>query len=261
VTGARPLLCINGGLIYGHELLWPALSPLAGRRQLVFYDQRGRGESEPPSDPKAARIEHDAADAAALRVALGYTRWDVLGHSWGGGIAMLAAEEDRGGIDRLILVDAVGPTSAWLADLHDSALKRVGAAHSAVLRRLDTAALREPSPEVHSAYSRAMYPAWFFDGELAQAFAPRRRLSETGSAVAAQLQRDGYDWTRRVRAIQARTLVLQGERDLVSPAVAHELCALILKARLELIPQCGHMPFWEAPETFFKTVDSFLTAP
>ena len=48
VPGALPLLCINGGLLYDHSLLWPALSPLAAKRQLFFYDQRGRGETPAP---------------------------------------------------------------------------------------------------------------------------------------------------------------------------------------------------------------------
>src|SRR5690349_3152251 len=91
---ATPLLCINGGMLYDHSMLWPALSPLAQRRQVILYDQRGRGQSEPPQDPANASIEDDATDIGALRRALGIRRWDVLGHSWGGGIALLATSLD-----------------------------------------------------------------------------------------------------------------------------------------------------------------------
>ena len=94
VPGTTPLVCINGGLLFSHKLLWPALSPLAQRRQLLFYDQRGRGESSAPPGPQAARIEHDAGDLRALREAMGIPRWDVLGHSWGGGIALLGTAQD-----------------------------------------------------------------------------------------------------------------------------------------------------------------------
>jgi proline iminopeptidase len=48
VAHATPLLCINGGMIFDHTLLWPALAVLATQRQLVFYDQRGRGASSIP---------------------------------------------------------------------------------------------------------------------------------------------------------------------------------------------------------------------
>src|SRR5215208_6502385 len=74
---APPVICVNGGMLYDHSMLWPALSPLAVRRQVILYDQRGRGESSAP-DPASASIDDDAADIAALRRALGVRRWDVL---------------------------------------------------------------------------------------------------------------------------------------------------------------------------------------
>jgi len=126
VTGTPPLLLVNGGMLYDHALLWPALSPLASGRQVVLYDQRGRGESQAPADPLAARIEDDAEDIGALRRALGIRQWDVLGHSWGGGIAMLGVTRDLAGTRRLVTVDSVGPTSAWMPILHEEARARVG---------------------------------------------------------------------------------------------------------------------------------------
>ena len=39
---AQGLVCVNGGMIYSHALLWPALSPLAHDRQGILYDQRDR---------------------------------------------------------------------------------------------------------------------------------------------------------------------------------------------------------------------------
>src|SRR5690242_21777099 len=90
IDAGPPLLCVNGGMLYDHSMLWPALSPLARTRQLILYDQRGRGLSDAPSELENATIEDDAADIGALRRALGIRRWDILGHSWGGGIALLA---------------------------------------------------------------------------------------------------------------------------------------------------------------------------
>lgn len=256
-----PLLCVNGGLLYDHKLLWPALSPIAQHRQLFFFDQRGRGASQAPPGDLGAKIEHDAGDVVALREALGFRKWDLLGHSWGGGISMLAAERDHDGVRRLVLVNSVGPTSSWLAGLHDRALKRLSSVHRPLLQRLDPAGLHDPHPSQHSAYSRAIYPAWFGDADLAQLFAPPRSVSRTGAAVAARLRREGYDWRVLVRGVQSSTLVIHGGSDLLSPDVARELVALIPKAQLALIPGAGHMPFWEAPEQFFALVDQFLSLP
>ena len=259
VPGARPLVCINGGLIFGHASLWPSFAPLAERRQLVFYDQRGRGESAPPPGMRAARIEHDAGDLGALRQALGIEQWDVLGHSWGGGIAMLGAAEDLAGVGKLVLVDAVAPTSWGLPHMHAIALDRLPPAERATLAAFDPAALGEPDPTLHSDYARAFAPAWFAEIELAPLFTPQPSISPTGAAVAARLRREGYDWRDRLRALDRHTLVLHGEQDALPLQVAHELVATLPRARLAVIPNAGHMPFWERPAELFPIVDAFLT--
>jgi proline iminopeptidase len=259
VAGATPLLCINGGLLFSHMLLWPALSPLAERRQLIFYDQRGRGETQVPPGARGARIEHDAGDVPALRQALGLSQWDVLGHSWGGGIAMLAAEQDRGGTRRLVLVDAVGITSAWMANLLLNARERLGPSDRAVLEHIDLAALETPDPDAHSAWSRAIYPAWFADPDLTSMFSPPRSTSVTGAAVAAKLRVAGYDWRPRLRGFRLPTIVLHGEADLLPVSLAEETARAIEGAVLLILPGAGHMPFWESPQPFFGAVDAFLS--
>ncbi|MEO7457192.1 MAG: alpha/beta hydrolase [Gemmatimonadaceae bacterium] len=258
VAGATPLVLVNGGMLYDHALLWPALSPLAAARQVILYDQRGRGESQSPPTPLDARIEDDADDIGALRRALGIRQWDVLGHSWGGGIAMLGVARDLAGTRRLVTVDAVGPTSAWMPELHATTLARVGDAERATLESIFPAGLHDPDPSVHGAHARAAYPAWFADADFATFFAPPDATSITGAAVAARLRREGYDWRERLRALSTPTLVLHGEQDALPVAAAHQLAALLPHARLALIPDAGHMPFWESPAHFFDLVETFL---
>ncbi|HYD53220.1 MAG TPA: alpha/beta hydrolase [Gemmatimonadaceae bacterium] len=260
VEGAPPLLCVNGGLLFDHRLLWPALSPLAAKRQVVLYDQRGRGQSQPPPDVEAARIEDDAEDVGAIRRALGVRRWDVLGHSWGGGIALLAVARDLAGTRRLITVDAVGPTSGWLPALRAAVEARGSDDDRAVLARATDEALSRPDLALHADHAAAVYRAWFADPTLAEHITPPRGQSVTGATIAARIRREGYDWRPVLRALSRPTLVMHGERDAVPVSVAHELSALLPRARLALVPEAGHMPFWEAPETFFALVESFLAA-
>lgn len=258
IDDATPLLCINGGLHFGHEVLWPALAPLAQKQQLVFFDQRGRGKSQQPPGARAARIEHDALDVQAIRAAMGIDKWNVLGHSWGGGIAMLATAEDQAHIKKLVLVDAVGPTSEWLSGLHSSAVDRLWGERKVHLSRLDPDALHVDDIAAHAEYASALYPAWFADRDFAAIFSSPRANSPTGAAVAARLRREGYDWSERIGSIRTPTLIVHGEKDLLGVTVAESIQRLIPESVLEIIPHAGHMPFWEAPEEFFSRVDSFL---
>jgi proline iminopeptidase len=211
---------------------------------------------------RAARIEHDAGDVRALREALGIERWDVLGHSWGGGIAMLGVAADQGGTRRLVLVDPVGVTSHWLRELHDGALARLSSAERAQLAAAADAMAASPDlaqyAERYADYSQAMYRAWFADAELAAVFAPPRAASHTGAAVAGRLRREGYDWRPALADLNVPTLVIHGERDLIPVDVPRATAALLPQARLALLPDAGHLPFWEAPEQFFTLVEQFL---
>jgi proline iminopeptidase len=257
VGDGPPILCINGGMLYDHSMLWPALSPLAARRQVILYDQRGRGASSAPADPSQATVDDDAADVGALRRALGIRRWDVLGHSWGGGIAMLGTARDLAGVRKLVLVDAVGPTSSWMSALRLNVLARVDGEQHEIVSSTSEEMLGVPDPALHSNYSRAVYRAWFADQEMASRFAPPEALSATGAAVLARLRR-GYDWSQTVHTISVPTLVIHGEADALPLAVSVENSYIIPNARHEVVPASGHMPFWEAPQRFFSLIESFL---
>lgn len=260
VPDATPLLCINGGLHFGHDVLWPALAPLAHNRQLIFFDQRGRGRSQQPPAARTSRIEYDAGDAVAIRSALEISEWNVLGHSWGGGIAMLAAAQDVDAVKNLVLVDAVGPTSEWLARLHDTAIERLIGERRVALENLDPRSLHGDDMDAHAAYTSALYPAWFADRDFAAIFSSPRANSPTGAAVAARLRREGYDWAERISHVKARTLIVHGDHDLLDLSVPESIHQLITNSIVKIIPHAGHMPFWEAPDEFFSTVEDFLVS-
>ncbi|MBI1809145.1 MAG: alpha/beta hydrolase [Gemmatimonadetes bacterium] len=260
VPGTLPLLCVNGGMLYSHALLWPSLAPLAASRQVILYDQRGRGATQAPPAVHASRIEFDAGDIPALREALGVSRWDMIGHSWGGGIAMLAAARDLSGVRRLVLVNAVGVTSDWVDALHGDALARLDGAELEALAALDPRALHSPESTLHAEYSRAIYPAYFLDREFGRGFAPPSQASATGAAVAARLRREGYDWRSEAGRIAATTLVVHGAQDVLPARLAEQTASVIPRATVRLIDGAGHMPFWEQPAAFFGVVGEFLDA-
>src|ERR1035441_9131789 len=44
VAGVPPLLCVNGGMLYSHALLWPALAPLAASRHVILRSEEHTSE-------------------------------------------------------------------------------------------------------------------------------------------------------------------------------------------------------------------------
>ena len=85
----------------------PALAELGWRA--VAPDLRGYGDSSRPSGQEPYRIEHLAADVAALFEALGARRKILIGHDWGGVIAWQAALRGVADLDGLVILNAPHP--------------------------------------------------------------------------------------------------------------------------------------------------------
>ena len=82
-----PVVMIHGGPGGTHSAFLNAL-PLGDERAVILYDQLDSGRSDHPNDPRNWTVERFTDEVDAVRRALGVKRWHVLGHSWGGTVAL-----------------------------------------------------------------------------------------------------------------------------------------------------------------------------
>jgi pimeloyl-ACP methyl ester carboxylesterase len=108
-TDRPPLVLVHG--ITSSSLSWVRVAPrLAQRTRVIAVDLKGHGDSDQPAS--GYRIADQAAEVVGLCQALGLERIDLIGHSWGGGIALQVATDGRLPIRRLVLEDpGLGQTS------------------------------------------------------------------------------------------------------------------------------------------------------
>ena len=105
-----PLVLLHGGPGVDHITLLP-LRPLAERFTLVFYDHRCNGRSS-GAEVGSMTWDNLTADAEALRLSLGFEQWAVLGHSFGGMVALEYALRYPRSLSKLVLLDTCGD-SRW----------------------------------------------------------------------------------------------------------------------------------------------------
>jgi pimeloyl-ACP methyl ester carboxylesterase len=99
---------------------------IAGERlQVVALDLRGRGQSEVTAAGTYGWDNH-ARDAFAAADALGAKRFSIIGQSMGGAVAIEAADQDAGRLERIVLLDICGtPDAASLVPI-SAAVSRLG---------------------------------------------------------------------------------------------------------------------------------------
>lgn len=97
-----PVLLVHG--LASNSRIWDDVAgTLAGDHRVAALDQRGHGHSDRPTD--GFTFDRVVADLAALVDQLGFERPTIVGHSWGGNVALAfaAAHPDR--VHGLVLVD------------------------------------------------------------------------------------------------------------------------------------------------------------
>ncbi len=96
-------MVIHGGPGGDHSGFKPGFSPLAARMQLVFFDHRGQGRSD-PADPATYTLDENVEDMEALRRHLGLGPIVSIGTSYGGMVAMAHATRYPDAVSHLVLI-------------------------------------------------------------------------------------------------------------------------------------------------------------
>lgn len=250
-----PLLVMHGGLGFDHTYFRPWLDPLGELFQVIYYDHRGNGRSAQPADWSAVSHQSLIADADDLRARLGHERVTLLGHSYGGFLALEYALRFPDRLDGLILIGA-SPAMDYGAAAFAIASARATPDQIAALQTLMT------SPPADEATMRRLLevvlPTYFhcYDPELGRRLVRRMKLSPAAYRQSLQFCLPAYDVRERLQEISAPTLVLGGRHDWFAPPEhgPERLHAGLPNSELRIFESSGHLPFVEEPEAFVDSV-------
>lgn len=116
LDGPRPpIVMIHGGPGGTHAAFLDALA-LADERAVVLYDQLDSGRSDHPGVAANWTVARFTDEVDAVRRALSIARWHVLGHSWGGTIALEYGARRPRELAGLVLASPLVSTRSWIAD-------------------------------------------------------------------------------------------------------------------------------------------------
>lgn len=252
----EPLLLLHGGPGLSHTYLDSLLPELAGFR-VASYQQRGLAPSQ--TDGPFTVADH-VADACRVLDTLGWDRVVVVGHSWGGHLALHLA---RALPDRLRAVLAVDPLGA-VGDGGGSAFgaelaARTPAADWRRVEELDERAMRgEATPADLRESLRLLWPAYFPSRETAL---PMPEMELTGEGYAATLEsvRDELPHLEAaLPGIRLPLALVAGEQSPMPPSASTDTADRVPGAWAEVVPGAGHFVWLDRPGVVRAALERLL---
>jgi pimeloyl-ACP methyl ester carboxylesterase len=256
----HPLLVMHGGPSADHWTMLP-FRELADEMTVVSYDHRcnGRSTGRLPS----MTWDNLTADADALRSELGFERWAVLGHSFGGHVALEYALRYPDRLSHLVLLDTAAH-SRWARDNASKvvAARGYGAEKAELVRRWFRGELepREYFPIFMRIAPAYQYnpSVWPLLHDLVRGEWHVKVRPETYLYAARHLLPD-WSVLDRLGEVRTPTLVMAGRQDFIFPPECQaELSSGILGARLHLVDKAGHNPHSEQTAEVMRAIREFI---
>lgn len=258
-----PLVVMHGGPGADHYSMLP-FRRYADRFTVILYDHRCNGRSR-GAPVTSMTWDNLTADADALRQKLGFERWAVLGHSFGGHVALEYALRYPASLSHLVLLDTAGD-SHWARQNAAGVLAKRGYRPEKVelVQRWFNGEI--PPPDMFRIFMRIggaynHHFGWWVVRELIHG---GWRSKMRGDALVFGGRYLLKDWTvmDRLGEIAVPALVIAGRDDfLFPPECQRELAEGIPQARLQIIERAGHNPHSEQAAQVMAAIKDFICTP
>ncbi|GAA4114612.1 alpha/beta hydrolase [Nocardioides fonticola] len=258
-VGQGPALLLLHGLACDHTTWEPVIDALAQRFTVIAPDLLGHGQSaKPRADYTLGGYANGMRD---LLTVLGIDKVTVVGHSFGGGVAMQFAYQFPERTERMVLVASggLGPevTPAIRAIASPGFHQAMGLATLPGVRQVNTGALRALS-HLPSKYTHDLDEV----ADIVDSFADPAARAAIRHVVRAVVDWRGQIVTMADRAYLTEAMpmcVIWGRDDQVLPVRHADTAARIApKARVEVIADAGHFPHKDHPQRFVTLLTDFV---
>jgi proline iminopeptidase len=264
------LLLLHGGPGATHEYFeaFDSFLPKEGV-EYYYYDQLGSGFSDQPDDDDLWTIPRFVSEVDQVRAAIGGTKdnFCLLGHSWGGILAMEYALAHQDQVKCLIISNMMASIPAYNdyarkvlePQMDQAALKRI-------LDMEKTGKTEQPD------YMGLLMPNWYsqhilrrpadqWPDPVIRGFGHLNRhiyvLMQGPSEMGASGRLERWDRFADLKRITVPTLVISGKYDTMDPAYMARMAREIPNAELAAT-NGGHMAFYDDQPTYFAKLTAFL---
>jgi proline iminopeptidase len=266
-SGPVKVLLLHGGPGFPHDYMeaMESFLPQAGI-EMYYYDQLGVGNSDTPDDPALWTLPRYLTEVEEVRQGLGLDQFVLLGHSWGGILAMEYALHYQQHLRALVISNMCAGTQSYLK--RTAALK-VQLLSPGLLARFNAmeAAKDYDNPEYARIVEENLYPQMIcrlkpWPEPVTRAFRLGNQKIYNQMQGKSEFEVTGNlkDWERwdRLHEIKVKALTIGATHDEMDPADMQKMATLMPNAVSCICPNGSHMAFWDDQVVYFHYLLGFL---
>lgn len=240
-----PIVFLHGGPGGEHRYFLPHLEALSTSFELIFYDQRGCGQSE--LDPNQNySFEEEIETLEALRKSMGLEKLNIVGESWGSMLALLYASVYPTHVNKLFLTAAIGTTVEGYVKFGELLTNRLTPEDKNTLENL---ILQYKEGKIQVSEIFKVIDRYYL-------FSPENLIKKTKTNSNAEVNRilgneivNKYSDSLKLDVLSTiPILIAQGDSDIIPPSYVEKLFVQHLPHTiLKVIENCGHWTVIEQP--------------
>ncbi len=241
-----PVLLLHGGPGLGFDYLRDLADELAQENDVAWYQQRGL---EPSAAEGPYSVAADVADARRVLDALGWQKAYVVGHSWGGHLAIHAAEAMPKRLLGVLAVDPLGSIGdgRW-PEFDDEIFRRTPESVRERAREIDELSMAGAvDDELALEGMRLVWPAYFADPEDAPPMPELRIAGERAAQMVPSILAELPALEAGLPGIRVPVGFVHGARSPMPLAASTDAAERIAGAWVEVVEGAGHFTWVESP--------------
>ena len=268
----EPIFFIAGGPGNAHSYL-RSFDSLSTTNTLVYFDAFGRGKSDTAKNVTEYSLKRDIEDLEGLRIAMGFSKINILGHSYGGLVAQGYAIKYPENVSHLILANSFHSYLMWqencdnsnreiktnypevweeLMDAREQGVISSDLIHQEIYSKVPYGFLYAYNPENFKRSGRKPYP----NSNNSKLY--YQMVGKDGDFIVGN-DIGNFDFRKELKDLKMPILIYGGRFDRVAvPWMMDKYKQYCPQAKYVMFEKSGHNPQNEEPEALFKLIRDFL---
>lgn len=263
----KAVLILSGGPGFTAWNLLPLQQQIAKQHRALLFDMRGMGDQANLPLTQGRLLDQWVADIEAVRRDKGIKQWTLVGHSWGGIMALLYAKAYPNHVSQILLLNPVDPEKRGLVDILDRINERQAQfkpdAWDAEFDEKDTnmKGFAATDESVRLYQIRHVLPTYFVDMAQGEAYAAQFTAQDFSPEINSRIwqEYDALPFNRSdARRLKKPVVFADCDKDLLMPENLQGLKDYFPNMKQKIFKNCAHFPWVEQPKAFYPWLNKTL---